>query len=294
MKKIKIKLPKNKKVIYALFALAAVLLLGLTLNMINNIVPQEDTCEVVIRYNKLDSDGVSTTFDTFRKEYPKGERINIASPDEKCYVPDREKVSIVVKSDIVITITYEFKGHTADEALDTVIKYPTSEEVGILERHCAKCKEVYREDFTTLTRTVVFGGEVLKAFENVSQVVEGYDFETETNKILILNKDFVPELDIIFDGIEGFDGKSGLGEAATVTFDYDKEIWNGAEVVYKADPALPTVENADFSFRFGNGWRIVFGFEGRFEGVLSEFIIDDNCPLIHSPLTITLTYDYTK
>ena len=124
--------------------------------------------------------------------------------------------------------------------------------------------------------------------------VNGYEIPRDNEKVLVLWKQDLPELDVIFDGIVNFDGKSGLSDAATVTFSYDKEAWNNAEIIYKKDPALPTVNNAHYSFRFGNGWRVVFGFEGLSSGVMSDFVFDDSCPLITSPITITLTYDFTK
>ena len=318
---------KNKKIVIALFALAVVLLGGFTVGVLQGITPEKNTFNVVIKYYTVDSYGEQTLYKTYSEEYAEGEQINIKSPTIEGYQPNKEKVSAIVKSDLNITVLYhcahlvltdcgytnsdnqhhrhekvcdtcyssilgELEEHVPDESLDKVISYPTSTAVGVLERTCSLCSTTYTEEFTTLTRTVTFGGEILRGL-TVGDSSDGYTLEN-SGQVLVRRSNALPELDIIFNGITHFNGNIGLGEAASVTFSYDKEAWNNDKIVYRALMSDPVDADADFSFRFGNAYRIILGYEGRTDGYLSEFIADENCPLFSAPLTITLTYDYTK
>ena len=286
---------KNKKIVIALFVLAVVLLGGFAANSLQGIFAEGDTYNVVIKYQTLAAEGSPTLYKTFTEEYSEGEQINIKSPEIKGYKPNKANVSAVVKSDLYLTVNYScLHSGEFDESLDEVVTYPTADTVGIIKHYCDTCDGYYQEEFITLTRTFTFGGESVRELSAQGQVVDGYGIPSDNEKVFVLLKDYLPELDIIFDGLSGFDGKTGLSDAATVTFTYDEEAWNNANLIYKKSPEIPAVADADYSFRFGNGWRIVFGFEGRSDGSLPDFIFSDDCPLITAPLTITLTYDYTK
>ena len=284
---------KNKKIVIALLALAVVLLGGFTVGVLQGIIPEENTCNVVIKYYTVDSYGEQTLYKTYSEEYAEGEQINIKSPEIKGYKPNKTNVSAVVKSDLYLTVNYScLHSGEFDESLDEVVRYPTADTVGIIKHYCDTCDGYYQEEFTTLTRTVTFGGEILRGL-TVRDSFDGYTLEN-SGQVLVRRSNALPELDIIFNGITHFNGNIGLGEAASVTFSYDKEAWNNDKIVYRALMSDPVDADADFSFRFGNAYRIILGYEGRTDGYLSEFIADENCPLFSAPLTITLTYDYTK
>ena len=319
---------KNRKIILILSVVAVILLGGFTYRAMQDVKAEvkTDTYNVVIKYQYMEGNGDLTLFDTYINECVKGEQIYIKSPDYKGWTPDKKIISTVVNNDIHIKVTYtclheigydtldvectssdhkiklccsdcgliftEASNHTPIESLGVVLEYPTSEKVGRLQRTCNVCEFVYEEEFTTLTRTVTFGGDVLKNLKNFGDSYQGYVF-SENGLTLVLQKQFLPELDIIFKGIENFDGSKGLSGAATASVSYDKAAWNNADIVYKASPEAPAISDADFSFRFGNAWRIIFGYEGRNDGSIINFILSSECPLKTSPLTITLTYDYT-
>ena len=285
---------KNRKVVIILIALAVILLGGFTANSLQGIFAEGDTYNVVIKYQTLAADGSPTLYKTFTEEYSEGEQINIKSPEIKGYKPNKTNVSAVVNSDLYLTVNYScLHSGEFDESLDEVVTYPTADSVGIIKHYCDTCDGYYQEEFTSLTRTVTFGGEELNNLTRVGEFYNGYSLQNGGG-ILILQKEYLPELDIIFNGIIDFDGNVGLSDAATVTFSYDKVAWDNADIVYKANPNYPVVDGVDFSFRFGNSWRLIFGYEGRDGGSLSNFVLSPDCPLKTSPLTITLTYDYTK
>ena len=283
---------KNKKIVIALFVLAVVLLGGFTVGVLQGITPEENTCNVVIKYYTVDSYGEQTLYKTYSEEYVEGEQINIKSPAIEGYKPNKEKVSAIVKSDLNVTVLYECVHFIPDESLDKVISYPTSTTVGILERTCSLCGSTYIEDFTSLTRTFTFGDESLKSLK-LGSSINGYSFVND-GQVLVCLDSALPELDIIFDGIENFSGNVGLGYASTASISYDKEAWDNAKIVYRHTMSEPVPEDVDFLFIFGNRNRAILGFDPLSECFMTDFLADDSCPLFSAPLTITLTYDYTK
>ena len=282
---------KNKKIVIALFALAVVLLGGFTVGVLQGITPEENTCNVVIKYYTVDSCGEQTLYKTYSEEYAEGEQINIKSPEIKGYKPNKTNVSAVVKSDLYLTVNYScLHSGEFDESLDEVVRYPTADTVGIIKHYCDTCDGYYQEEFTTLTRTLTFGGDIVGEFVAGNTTIDNYILVRDTN-VFVLLKDGCPEWDIIFDGVT-IDNHYGIGDGATVTVDYDKSVWNNAKIGFKQSPTDNI--DTDYSIRIANNWRVMFGFELRSDGNIFDFILSDDCPLKTAPLTITVTYDYTK
>ena len=282
---------KNKKIVIALFAFAVILLGGMTAGMLQGMFPEEDTYKVVIRYNVVDGNGESDLYTTYSEKHVEGELINIVSPKIEGYKPDKEKVSAIVNSDLFVTVNYTCAGHIFEEADDVVLKYPTSESVGILQHTCTVCNAFYTEQFTTLSRTIVFGGDVVERITRTDMIADNYILKGDNIMLFILFKEGVPEWDIILNGVD-IDTTYGIGVGATVTIDYDKEAWNNATIGFKQGDYDRI--DTDYSIRIAKNWRINFGFEARLDGNVVDFILSDDCPLKTAPLTITLTYDYTK
>ena len=130
---------KNKKIVIALFALAVVLLGGFTVGVLQGITPEENTCNVVIKYYTVDSYGEQTLYKTYSGEHVVGEQINIKSPEIKGYKPNKTNVSAVVKSDLYLTVNYScLHSGEFDESLDEVVRYPTADTVVIINSNTVK------------------------------------------------------------------------------------------------------------------------------------------------------------
>lgn len=288
--------------------------------------PEENTCNVVIKYYTVDSHGERTLYKTYSEEYAEGEQINIKSPAIEGYKPNKEKVSAIVKSDLNVTVLYQcthfnsnglgysivnnqyhyqekycetcyaffsgdYEEHVPDESRDKVISYPTSTTVGTLERFCSLCSATYTEEFTTLTRTIVFGGDIVGDFVAANTEVGDYRLNVDdNNNALILYKSGAPEWNIILDGVD-IDTYYGIGDGATLSIEYDKSVWRNATIDFR-ESAIE-FSDANFCIRIADGWRVIF--QAYTWGSSTEnFILSDNCPLKTAPLTLTLTYDYTK
>ena len=284
---------KNKKIVIALFVFAVILLGGMTAGMLQGMFPEEDTYKVVIRYNVVNGKGESTLYDTYSENHALGEYINISSPQIEGYKPNKEKVVAIVGSELFVTVNYECAEHVYDESEDVVLKYPTSKSAGIIQHNCAVCG-ICTEEFTTLSRTIVFGGDIIDKFIELNPPpyvsVDDYILKPD-EELFVLLKAGAPEWDIILDGVK-IDNSRGIGAGATVTVDYDKTAWNNAVIEFKQD--CNESIDADYYIRIANSWRVNFGFEKNPNREMEDFILSEDCPLRTAPLTITLTYDYTK
>lgn len=271
----------------------AVLLLGVIASFANKFTPEVH--DVVIKYVL---DGEEKPFKIYSETHKKGEHINIISPFRTEYKADKERVIGIVKSDLNVTVTYTRVPHIPDETCDVVLKYPTSYDVGLLQRKCTVCGEFYEEEFTTLTRKVIFGGDSAKFFNTKDRLYsESPESYVVQDNSFILLKTGCHEFDIIFDGID-FDKEKGFGEAGTVTLEYDESVWGEDTIMFKNGAAAAY---KDFYIRFADNWRIYFKWAyydpANYDNpgqTFEEWLLRDDCPLKTSPITITLTYDFTK
>lgn len=281
-----------------------------------------DTYSVVVRYEALDSQGIGTLFKTYTGEHSAGEQIIIKSPSKDGYTAEKSQISVVVNSDILMTVKYtcnhtmlsEVKwtsnanSHTSYRVcqhcnavrsnndtsahtygLKAVLSYPTPEAEGKYTQTCSVCNHTKSVKFTELTETITFGGEALRDFKNDTSndnVINGYMIFNGSGITLL--KEYATELDSIFNGVEVDATEGILGNGLTVTLDYDKDIWSDNGVVFK--PHMSDPEPVHGYIRFGKGWRIIYNHSG---GNFTSWISDDDCPLITAPITITVTYDFT-
>ena len=119
----------------------------------------------------------------------------------------------------------------------------------------------------------------------------GYYQFYDTN--LILHRSGTPEWDAIFNGGISVDSNDGiLGNGATVTIEYDKSAWGNSVIEFKQSK-YDTVD-ADYSIRIGDNWRVVLSPERTGDVSFTEWLLSSDCPLRNYPITITLTYDFTK
>ena len=105
-KKLKIKPIKNKKLLIVLIVLASILLVGLLLNFSKKYV-SEEMHKVTINYCFVDCNKNVVDNKRYENEFPSGEHINIPTPVEENYLPDKENIIAVVNSDLVFNVTYE-------------------------------------------------------------------------------------------------------------------------------------------------------------------------------------------
>ena len=241
----------------------------------------EETYTVTINYS---IDGEEKPFKVYSEKHAEGEQIYLKSPEKKGYIPNKEFVSFYVASDLNVSVVYNCI-HEASIAEDIVLIYPTSGKPGTLQRHCLRCDTYYNESFTTLTRSLTFGGEELKdMYFNAAGVYNGY---TYTGGELVLLKNYAPELDCLFNGIDM--SQENWADGFTVKIEYDG--WN--ETVAFCQDLLADISET-FKVRFGNDWRIIMHYSPHVSGNLNKWLNSDSCPLRTSPLRITMTYDFTK
>ena len=285
--KFKLKTIKNKKLVFILFVLSAILLLGVTFNLCKDLKTNSD-CKVVINYEFVDPYGVMRRFDVYSEEHAVGERIYIVSPQKEGYSPDREIIRTTVDSNMVLTVTYT---HSHPDCLvERVVRYPTEDTDGIIRKECSKCSYYEQDEFTSLTRTLVFGGDSLNYFTSTTQIgsknSEYYEFKSET---LILHKKGSTEFDVILDGLS-FDSSEGLPLNAKVTLIYDEYVWGDNAVAFKRGSKDDS--GTDFFIRVADNWRVIFGSQSRWGGDFDEWFVSPDCPLKTSPITIVLTCDF--
>lgn len=312
----------KKKVFFILVIFSAVLLIGATVSFLGSTFDASEEYSVVIKYATVNADGETEVFKTYSASYLEGETIRVKSPDLYGYVADKNEIAAIANNDYYITVRYicqhvdtseadirytdtshyEFKTCNScyAELIDNVtihtlydyqvLEYPNSEKVGTIIRKCEHCNYEITEEFTTLTKTLVFGGDIVNEFSGYSapKTIGNYHL---AEKQFVLLKPGATEWDLIFDGVN-IDNTLGIGDGATVTIEYDKSVWGESTIEFKQS----SNENidSDYSVRIANNWRVIFGFETRDDGDIASFIQDENCPLKLAPLTITVTYDYTN
>lgn len=321
----KLKPIKNKKVIYILFALAAVLLLGITANLVKNIGSSDDMCEVVINYNVVDADGNSTRFDTYREEHPRGERINVVSPKKSGYTPDKQNVIAVVKSDMVFNVNYSCvhvytevasyddmyhftKLSCASCGYETITDkeehnwhnetcYPDEDNYwsGYMWSGCYECEWSHEYQMLERIATFTFGGDVLTSLSISGQSANGY--LVNSGKIVRLRSD-VPGFDDVCSGVQDSNGYTGyfpygdstLNKGIKVELEYDETVWGENAIAFKYLTSEKT--DSPYSISCGDSWRFIFRIE---EGNVDhwDWISEpQDCPLIQSPITIKVTTYY--
>ena len=311
-------LNRKKLIIIACIAIFF-LVFAIFFNLAKTIDPSEETYNVTVYYVAGDS---TEPFKTYSEDYPEGYMLTVNSPELFGYKPQRDKLSLIVASDVFVVVKYDClhfetsvketmvgsetccyysdtyctlcneiinhteAGHSPDSSTLVVEYYPTSEEPGKGVISCSHCNRERDYYFSTLTRTIEFGGEELKDmfFYTAGVVYNGY---TYTGGELVLLKNYASELDCIFDGIDM--SQENWADGLTVNIEYDG--WN--ETVAFCQDHLADIPET-FKVRFGNDWRIIMHYSPHVSGNLKSWLNSDSCPLRTSPLKITLTYDFTK
>lgn len=276
---------KSKKLFIILVVAIVILLLGSAARFTLKTLPEE--YDVTINYILSEAD---EPFEVYSEKHENGEQIIINSPVIEGYTADKENIAAVVKSNLYITVTYNCLH--VDGFTETVLNYPTSDTVGKLLYECPVCSHQRTEEFTTLSRTLTFGGEALDYFTDASQVGETSSdgYRLDKNRVVLMRHS-APEFDIILDEIE-IDSSVGLDEAGTVTFEYDESVW-GEDVIELRRTATDEV-NTDYSIRIAEGWAVIFSFAPPDRVTFVDWVLSPDCPLRTSPIEVTLTYDFTK
>ena len=190
--------------------------------------------------------------------------------------------------DSILAIQEELHGCFHDPKTDpaTVIQYPSSLRDGIIEYTCAKCGEVYRENFTSLSRTTTFGGTDLVN----SPSSHGYSVDS-SGKTITRTKASASELNAILDCGIPFGANDEVPDRLDVTFEYDTSVW-GYNAISFMRSKVDTVETSYF-FRVINNNKSCLLFKSSDVNVASsDWLKSPNCPLVLAPVKVTLTYNW--
>ena len=281
--KLKLKSIKNKKTVYILFVLGAVLLLGITINLIKSINSNLDTCEVVINYDVVNADGSITRFETYRKEHLRGEHINISSPEKEGYTADREKVTAIVKSDLYITVTYSCLHLNYSDSVADI-----ENEVNVYT--CLTCGEKKNVALDVTRGEFVFGGE--EYLQNLSSLQcneFGYQYSGGTvKKDLFVKSEYAKSLNEVFEkGIFDTDSSDNLlRDNVIFEIEYDESIWGENAFTLRRSNADEVVNL--YGLRLGQSWRISFSLKD--DSSINKWLAKDGCPLKISPITVKVIY----
>lgn len=321
--KLKLKPIKNKKVMFLFLALAAVLLLGIVFNLVRGISSEKDMCKVVINYNLVDSDGFSTRFDTYRAEHAVGERINITSPEKEGYSPDREKISTVVKTDLIFNVNYSCEhssftysdmfykedGHYYTEvcsncgygydicegshSFDCYYSYPDVDNDwnGYFCVYCY-CGYEYYTYPVEKTATFTLGGTSLLGLTGSGTSANGY--LAEAKKVVLLRSS-TPQFDEVCSGVSDSNfytgyfpyGDATLNKGIKIELEYDESVWGENAISFKY--SRTDIADTPYSISCGDAWRFIFTVEDDSVSDCFEWLKSGDCPLITSPITIKVT-----
>lgn len=278
---------KKQKFFVVLLIFVSVLVLG-AIFAISRDVADTDLYTVRIDYV---IDGESHPFKTVVEEFEAGATANIAAPTKPGYQPRQASFVAIVNSDYVVTVVYDCL-HASGYDLGTVISYPTDAEDGVIEYACVTCDHSYRESFTALSRTITFGGDAVADLPEKGYNDLGYGVAL-TDRFIWIKKAVTPEWDVIFDYGITFGDNSTVPENVTVTFEYDESVWGEGVISYRNGTAV-TPETRYF-MRLASGASNAIIFRSLEVNVTSsEWLDAEDCPLVISPIKVTLTYDWRK
>lgn len=278
---------KNKKLLIILSILVSILALGAISALTGNILADE-TYTVRIDYV---IDGEDKPFKTVTEEYAAGSTANIVAPIKEGFLPRQASFVAIVNSDYVVTVVYDCL-HASGYDLGTVISYPTDAEDGVIEYGCLTCDHSYRESFTALSRTITFGGDAVADLPEVFLNDYGYGI-APTEQFIFLKKSFVPEWQVFFDYGITFGASAAAPENVTVTFEYDESVWGENAISFRR--SLSQSVDTDYHFRLATGGNNAIIFRSIYMNVTaSEWLDAEDCPLVTSPIKVTLTYDWRK
>lgn len=278
---------KKNKLLIILSILAAVLVFGAVFAISRNVA---DTDLYTVRIDYV-IDGESKPFKTVIEEFEAGASANIAAPTKLGYQPRQASFVAIVNSDYVVTVVYDCL-HASGYDLGTVISYPTDTEDGVIEYGCLTCDHSYRESFTALSRTITFGGDAVADLPEVFLNDYGYGI-APTEQFIFLKKSFVPEWQVFFDYGITFGASAAAPENVTVTFEYDESVWGENAISFRR--SLSQSVDTDYHFRLATGGNNAIIFRSIYMNVTaSEWLDAEDCPLVTSPIKVTLTYDWRK
>lgn len=276
---------KKNKLLIILLILAAVLVFGAVFAISRN-VADADLYTVRIDYV---IDGESKPFKTVIEEFEAGATANIAAPTKPGYQPRQASFVAIVNSDYVVTVVYDCL-HASGYDLGTVISYPTDTEDGVMEYKCLCCGREYYESFTSLSRSCVFGGDNLAEVVEYGKSANGYALATSASMIT-LSLTSVPEWNVFIGyGIQ-FESGATLPDCIEVSIEYDTSVWGETLSFARSKNAS---YDAEYRLRLANSNTVMLVFEAENENVCTDFIYKNDCPLLTSPIKVTLTYDWRK
>ncbi|MBQ7294263.1 MAG: hypothetical protein IJW79_11055 [Clostridia bacterium] len=324
----------KKKVFILLIMLAALLLIGATVNLFHTSFDTENEYTVVIKYATVNADGEIEVFKTYSETYADGDIISVKSPSKYGYVPEKEEIKAVANCDYNITVkyicqhvetstktgytdTYHWERKICDscgteliyeEVEHTTIETVVNEAVydgtqwidGILQTACTDCEYHKDEPYKKASYSMTFGGEAF--ISNLNGDVD-YDDGGGSDgcgshsgyNILFADVSIASEFDVLFEN-----GFVRFGEAdlliadnaeISCTVEYDESVWG--ENAISVRPKNYSSVSTDYYIRIGQTWRVIFG-SPSVTIVDRDWYNSPTCPLLTSPITVTLTYDYTN
>ena len=276
---------KKNKLLIILSILAAVLVFGAIFAICGHLFADE-TYTVRIDYV---IDGADKPFKIFTEEYAPGSTANIIAPVLDGYQPRQASFVAIVNSDYVVTVVYDCT-HVAGVDKAMIISYPTETDDGVMEYTCETCGEFIHTTFTKLSRTMIFGGEAFRAYL-VSSESTGYNV-AKTSKAITIKRDAIPEWSIFFtDDLKLWRGSSTIKDEVTVTVEFDEAVWGENGVSFSRVKTIPY--DSLYAVRLAISNTIALQFESTtFDVVSEEWLNPDMCPLVTSPIKVTLTYDW--
>ena len=279
---------KNKKFLIILSILISVFALGLIATLSGGLLADEELYTVRIDYV---IDGEAAPFKTVSEEYVAGTTANIVAPVKDGYLPRQASFVAIVNSDYIVTVVYDCI-HASGYDFGTVINYPTDTEDGVIEYGCLTCDHSYREFFTVLSRTITFGGDAVLDLPEKAYNDRGYGLAF-TDRFVWLRKTAVPEWDVILNYGISFGASSAAPDNVTVTFEYDESVWGENAISFRRSLSQPV--DTDYHFRLATGGNNAIILKSQnMDVTASEWLDAEDCPLVISPIKVTLTYDWRK
>lgn len=175
------------------------------------------------------------------------------------------------------------------EWLEELICYPSDTEPGQLKHYCINCGMSYIEEFTSLSRTITFGGEAFRDYL-VNGTKNGYAVKPN-DKVITLAQSATPEWDIFYDIPLLFGNDSKLQDCVYVDYYYDEEIWGKDDLGFSRQKNISYDEPYRFRIAAGNTIAIMFE-SNTIEIWSSEWTDPDTCPLVLAPITVTMTFNW--
>lgn len=269
---------KNKKTVFILFVLTAVLLLGVTASFANKFIPEE--YDVTINYILSEAD---EPFEVYSEKHENGEQIIINSPIIDGYTADKENIAAVVKSNLYITVTYSCLHLNYSDAVTDI-----ENEVNVYT--CLTCGEKKNVGLDVTRGEFVFGGEAyLKGLSSSNCNEFGYQYSSGSVKsTLFINAEYTESLSKVFEK-KIFDTDSQenlLCDNVIFEIDYDESVWGeNAFTLRRFDSQ--TVVNP-YILRLGRTWRIAFSLKDG--SSVKTWLAKEDCPLKISPITVKVIH----